>query len=251
MSTNTIYQSQLQYIFDRPVTEPVWYWSQDDGQIYPFDNSTMQSFEFIERLCQQPKIDLAIYTDNQIAIGFEYIFNGSGSNLCHDFKSAEVLLERKIAAIKSLFNLFKEVLNERCISDTSANKQVMLSKLNNICYMFWDVSPFSTWLVFDNKSTLISEYDSNPEGFLAIFQAEYTNMDNETKHFYQAIANVMERCLALNNLACVESGLHGLGHKVPHLPKIAQPILDKYIKSKPKNATLLDYAKAARTGYIL
>jgi hypothetical protein len=283
MTINTLYQTQLQYIFNRPVTEPAWYWTPREEEECLFDDSPMQAFEFIENLCKQPKIDLSPYTDDQIALGFNFIFNGSCSNFCHGFKEASVLIERKIAAIHSLFNIFKEVLNERCVADTSAHNQVILSKLNNFCYMFWDESPLYSWLVVNNKMELLaSSYGmySDEEAFtsqtpaevqeiiqkthapyagkkmtakeyVANIQAQYDNMDSETRRYYLAICNVMDRCLSLSNPACVESALHGLGHTAFHLPKIAVPIINKYLKTKPKNATLVSYAKDAKTGLIL
>ena len=91
-----------------------------------------------------------------------------------------------------------------------------------------------------------------PEDIAANVQQQYQNMDAETKGYYEAIADVMHNSLALNNPACVESGLHGLGHTATFLPDIAVPIIDIFLKNtEHKNKDLLNYAETAQTGMIL
>lgn len=69
--------------------------------------------------------------------------------------------------------------------------------------------------------------------------------------YYKAIAEVMQKSLQLRNVACIESGLHGLGHMVLSCSKVAQPIVEDFLK-KRKNLpeALLSYARAAQTGMI-
>ena len=91
-----------------------------------------------------------------------------------------------------------------------------------------------------------------PEAIAANVQQQYQNMDAETKGYYAAIAEVMQQCLGLSNPACIESGLHGLGHLATFLPDIAVPIVDGYLKNRKKQPkALVEYAKMARTGMIL
>ena len=91
-----------------------------------------------------------------------------------------------------------------------------------------------------------------PEHIAANVQQQYQNMDAETKGYYAAIAEVMQQCLGLSNPACIESGLHGLGHLATFLPDIAVPIVDEYLKNRKKQPkALVEYAKMARTGMIL
>ena len=150
--------------------------------------------------------------------------------------------------------------------------------------MFWDVCPLSTWLQFVDTeqmglSFIASLSDSGlenlglPESVVEMMkqqivqlqtdfltpktiaenvQQQYQNIDAETRGYYAAIADVMQNCLGLSNPACVESGLHGLGHMATFLPDIAVPIIDTYLKNKKnKNKDLINYAKTARTGIIL
>ncbi|WP_444926888.1 hypothetical protein ACJJI4_02130 [Microbulbifer sp. TRSA002] len=67
---------------------------------------------------------------------------------------------------------------------------------------------------------------------------------------YSAVAEVMEYALSLDNLACIESGLHGLGHLELYY-KDAQKIVEKFIKdARVKNSRLLEYAINAECGCI-
>ena len=61
----------------------------------------------------------------------------------------------------------------------------------------------------------------------------------------------MQKSLQLRNVACIESGLHGLGHMVFENPKVAQPIIEDFLrKRKDLPEGLLNYARAAQTGMI-
>ncbi len=219
----TIYQRQLDYIFNRPTDEPEWYW-QDDEKEYPFDENEANVCTFFEHLFLNPKIDLAIYNDEQIGLGLNFIFNNACSNLCYDFKMEDVVFEKKIDILKGIENLFEHIFNPRCEKICSAGSQRALSKLNYICYMFWDITPLRIWTGLDQ---------------------------NETEIYNKTIANIMKTTLQLTNPACVESALHGLGHLALNYPKISVPIIDKYLANKKnKNQSLINYAKAARTGII-
>ncbi|MEY4905465.1 MAG: hypothetical protein RLZZ292_3280 [Bacteroidota bacterium] len=220
----TLYQRQLQYIFNHPVTEPAWYWT-DFWEEGVFENDPMCSFLFIETLLQNAKEDLSPFSDGQIGLGLNYIFNNCCSNLADDFKVADVPVERKVAAIKSLFGLFRDVLNPRCHKVLSAFSKDAIAPLSYICYMFWDITPIAIWNNVPSK---------------------------EGKAYYEAIAFVMQECLYLSNPACVESALHGLGHLVGTQTAIAKPIIENYLKNKKnKNVTLKNYAEMALTGTIL
>ena len=279
----THYQRQLNHIFNRPTTEPAWYWS-DHWEEGIFEDDPLSAFVFIETLLRGAKTDLSPFSNDQIGLGLTYIFDSACSNLASDFKAAEVPFERKVAALRSLFALFRDIFNPLCEAKTAAMSQDKLSPLNYICYMFWDVSPLATWIKLINEeqmnhsfmallseSNFESEYLSEhvlaimkqevaqskveiltPEAIAVNVQQRYQNMDAETKSYYAAIAEVMQQCLGLSNPACIESGLHGLGHLATFLPDMAVPIVDGYLKNRKKQPkALVEYAKMARTGMIL
>jgi hypothetical protein len=237
------YQRQLDYIFNRPTTEPEWYWGNDsleEGEVE--EENPISSFTFLETLFLNPAHDLKPYSDDQIGLGLNYIFNSSCSNMTHEFLSAPIPFERKIKAINALFALFRDVLNPRTPEILSAFSQAPLSKISYICYMFWDISPLSSAYGFSFSEAKIKTEAK---------QKLYKNSKLENHNYYAAIANVMEKCLDLSNPACVESGLHGLGHLAFNHPKIAVPIIDNFLKnSKKHDEMLVHYASMARTGMI-
>jgi hypothetical protein len=222
----TRYQQQLDFVFQRPITNPAWYWSHDETIENPFgeEEDAMRAFLFYQQLCRQPGRDLANYTDAQLGQGLTYLFDGSVSNIVFGFKAADVSVEEKAAALRSLSVLFKEVFVPRCPPVLSAFSQEPISPMKYICYMFWDVTPLSQWPAI-------------------------TKADRRT--YYDAIAWVMEQCLYMPNPAVVESGLHGLGHMVFDYPAVATPIIDAYLaKNKKSEGHLMNYARSARTGMI-
>ena len=61
----------------------------------------------------------------------------------------------------------------------------------------------------------------------------------------------MEYSLYLSNAACVESGLHGLGHLTMEYSESSK-IIERYLKTKPKISwQLLEYANKAVAGNVL
>jgi hypothetical protein len=222
------YPQQLRFVFDRPVTKPEWYWS---IEIYeeedPFDGDNyLVALEFIEQLCKQPKKDLAPYSDDQVGNGLNFIFSNSCSNLSFGIKNADVPFERRLKALRGLFNLYAEVFEPRCPAVLSANSSASSGPMTFICYMFWDICPLS-----------IPGPGTGKEDWL---------------DYYKAIAEVMQKSLQLRNVACIESGLHGLGHMVFENPKVAKPIIEDFLrKRKGLPEALLNYARAAQTGMIL
>ena len=222
------YPQQLRFVFDRPVTKPEWYWSTeiDDDEEDPFDGENhLVALEFIEQLCKQPKKDLAPYSDDQVGDGLNFIFNNSCSNLSFGIKYAEVPFERQLNALRGLSNLYAEVFEPRCPAVLSSISSEPITPITFICYMFWDICPLS-----------IPGPGTGKEDWL---------------EYYKAIAEVMQKSLQLHNVACIESGLHGLGHMVFDNPKVAQPIIEDFLR-KRKNLpeALLNYARAAQTGMI-
>ena len=282
---STRYQHQLNHIFNRPVTQPEWYWTPHEEAGVFDDDDPMTAFLFIETLLQDIKTDLQPYSDDQIALGLEFVFNNAISNLSIDFKNAPVPHERKVSALQSLFAMFRDVFEPRCTPKTSAGAKETVSKLNNICYMFWDVSPLSNWLKLTNaedinltfmttleasdianmqlpeqvKALMLEQMakaksvkTKTPEENYMDMQQQYRDADAETKAYYRAVAEVMEHCLSLNNPSCIESGLHGLGHLATFQPHLAVPIIDRFLKNRKKlDPPLRRYAEEARTGMIL
>jgi hypothetical protein len=278
------FQQQVQYIFDRPVSDEQWYDTPAAGPD-PFEGEQpLLIFEFLEKLLQSPATVLSTYSDDQVAQGLDFIFNSSSSNYCHQFKLAPVDLARKLAVLQNLFLLFRDVLNPRCMGNLSAGAQRTWSQLNDFCYMFWDISPLSVWVDQDASKDLgfalmadMSEDDwamldlppeirdflqmnkpapdpnaPSREDLEAKMMDQYQNPSEDAEACYSAILEVMRQCLYLSNPACAESGLHGLGELAVFQPKKVAPIIAEFLLKKPhQDQKLLSYALAARDGMVL
>jgi hypothetical protein len=280
----SIFQEQVKYIFDRPVSDEPWYDTPAAGPDPFGGEQPILIFEFLEKLLQNPAGALTSYSDNQVAQGLDFIFNSSMSNYCHQFNLAPVELARKVAVLQNLFLLFRDVLNPRCMSNLSAGSQRTWSQLNNFCYMFWDVTPLSHWVDQDISKDLgfslmadMSEDDwtmldlppeireflqmnkpapdpnaPSREELEAKMLDQYQNPGEEAEACYSAILEVMRQCLYLSNPACAESGLHGLGELAVFQPNKVKPIINEFLLKKPhQDQKLLNYALAARDGMIL
>ena len=70
--------------------------------------------------------------------------------------------------------------------------------------------------------------------------------------FYPAVIDVMRFALTLGNDACIESGLHGLGHTADYAePDSVKAIVDKFLLSHPDlRPELKKYAKGAALGLV-
>lgn len=61
----------------------------------------------------------------------------------------------------------------------------------------------------------------------------------------------MERTLQLDNIACQESALHGLGHWHSAYPKEVERIIDAFLQSNLNiRPELEQYAQSARIGMV-
>lgn len=58
-------QQQIDFVFNRSVTEPAWYWQIADDEEDSFNGEDgMAAFAFIEALLVNPAKDLAPFTDS-------------------------------------------------------------------------------------------------------------------------------------------------------------------------------------------
>ncbi|MGB2925072.1 MAG: hypothetical protein WBB82_07210 [Limnothrix sp.] len=120
-----------------------------------------------------------------------------------------------MAAIRTLF---RDLYDPHCAPVLGHLDEQPATPLNLSCYMWWDVLP-------------IPINEASPHENLAI-----------------ASLATMDYCLHLNNLACKESALHGLGHFQSAFPEAVAKIIkdgDRHIPEK-----LQPYAQQASIGCI-
>ena len=168
----------------------------------------------IYRLCVNAGKDLSKFDNLQVAGGLTYIFNSSFSNYGFELAKGEMPPELRSKLFRSLNVLFEKCFAQRCDQILSYGlSQTLDNPLNNVCYMFWDTSHLSI-------------------GGIDAFR-------------------VMENSLYHNNVACTESGLHGLGHAVYENKTHVESAIDKFLAFSPiMDERLLSYALDARRGYV-
>lgn len=179
--------------------------------------------ELIRLTCLRCGSDLKIYSNQQVNKGLNHLFDSASDNYVFSFEEADLYYTDIVIALQSIHHLYFDLFNERCDPILSHLDEKTDNPLNSICYMLWDVTPLAYW-------------PDNPN----------------SKHYYSAIATVMEKALNLSNPACIESGLHGLGHIHHEAKERVEQIIDSFLRKNGKklHPDLIQYAKNAKIGYV-
>ena len=212
---NDKYQTFIQYLFDREESSADWRFELD---LEEPDLSAEEKVELVKRMLESYQQDLAGYSNWQLGMGLEYIFNNSFSDLVFCLREGPVSLDKRSAAIRALKGIFGECLNHRC-EKTLGHLSEEGNQLNHFCYMLWDTTPLTYCQGIDNGDEI-----------------------------YAAVADVMQFSLSLDNIACIESGLHGLGHIGIYYPPAAQIVRQFLQTTKQTDQRLLAYAGNAESG---
>lgn len=212
------YYEYIDFLFNRDPSKGEWRF---DIYLNEPELDGFQITSFVRKMCENYTEDLSHFSDWQLGKGFEYIFNNSFSDTSFLLRDGPASLDERVSAIKSLKPFFKNCLNERCI-DSLGHLSEEGNDLNAFCYMLWDVTPLT-----------------------------FCEEMSDGKAIYDAILDVMEYSLYLSNRACIESGLHGLGHMELYSEK-APRIVRKFLKDSSNiDLKLKKYAKNAEVGNVL
>lgn len=207
------YDAWIEYVFDRQVTVPEWYFSYwQDKPIEEFKATPAELVALLHQTFLRSGTDLATYSDGQVNDWLRYIF-GSSNIVFYALIEDDNPEQLRINAVAQMKHLYRECFAKRCSNTLSHLNEAGSSALNAICYMLWDISPLSHWkdVVFD----------------------------------------IMEEALYIPHNACVESALHGLGHRAHQDRAKVEAIIDRFLLRTPHlNPALKRYALAARTGSV-
>lgn len=213
-----IYKNWINYIFNHDETKGDWRF---DPQFEYFQASDALVVKFITRILENYRNDIAHFSDWQIALGLDYIFNNSCSDYSLIIRDEKINLGQRLNAIIALKNIYSDYFNKRC-NQSLGHLSEPGNELNRTCYMLWDTTP-------------LSYCEDNPDKI----------------DLYKAVAEVMEYAISLDNIACIESGLHGLGHISLYYPE-TKNIIKRFIDSHPQlDVRLKKYAEGAKSGCIL
>ncbi|WP_162917568.1 hypothetical protein [Dongia deserti] len=128
-----------------------------------------------------------------------------------------VTTEAAVACVHTIYALFERVFAPRCAPVLSHIAEPGGSELNGVCYMWRDII------------SLRSETGDDRRGRIG-----------------EAVDTVIRRTLALPNIACQESALHGVGHGCGR-----SDVVDQYLAANPNlPPALRAYALDARAGRV-
>ena len=210
----------VRHIFDHPVGKPEWYWAPDADTDEP---PAQTSVTYLTQLFTDPEPLLAPYTDAQLNQGLWYLVSNACSNYMFTLLEPEVAWPERRAGLCAIISLFAQLFTKRCSLHLSHLDECGANPLNSVCYMWWDLFP--TW--------------GHPES------PTETLVDAE-------LLVVMQSVLALDNLACQESALHGLGHWHLRYPAVVEETIDVFLERQPRlDPRLRQYAFSARRGCVL
>ena len=217
------------YLFDRKVdvsakelstmddrTSVVWFFHKDfDSWDTPFDNHDVvrfsgEVFQNIQDIARR-------YSELQISFGLLFLISDAASDFCHAFLDNEVNCNERRYAVRSIYNVFSSLFNKECLRVPSHDLSSTLEcAYNDLCFMWWD--NFPCW--------------GSPHG-----EIDFT------------VIETLEKITRLDNVACIESGLHGLGHWADAYPVEVKRIIQQRMEKIP--AELKEYALKAMVGDVL
>ena len=212
------YQEWLQFVFDHEVSNPQWHF---DIESPSFDSTEQDDVELIREAFTCSGEDLKQYSDGQVNQGIWFLASPSCSDYMFSIRDGNVSLSSKIAAIHSIYDLYRNCFAARCTEVLGHIDEPGGSNLNPICYMFWDVCPIS-----------------------------YLEDSKDTGDLEDAIFLVLSDTIRIPHRACIEGGLHGLGDIAYRYEARVQKIIDDFLVTAKIDDTLRCYAESARVGAI-
>jgi len=207
-----LYEKWVQFLFDRPDSAGQAEWYWDTD-FEEFSAPAEQQVSLIGKTFERSGTDLLKYSEIQIKNGLNYILNNAVSNTVMLIMQKGVPEDIRIDAVLKMKHLYRDCFAKRCKPVLSHLDELDAGPINSICYMLWDTSPLCQWK--------------------------------------DVVLEVMEDALYLPNDSCIESALHGLGHRFKQDSERVPKIIDRFLtKTKRLRPELRQYALNAKTGYI-
>jgi len=231
--SNLSFETWIEWVFDHPPGPPGapgWYWSLDADT---WSDSPEVTLRFLTRLFENPAAALTRYSDVQIEQGLWFLTNNSAWEILCVLWDTTLPRDERERGIRSMYSLFDKLFARRCTeylchTETSQNSRAEdVSPLNGSCYMWWD----------------------NVSGFRRAGNAPAGAED--ARQLDVVFLETMRRILDLNSIACIESGLHGLGHWVYRQREPVERVISDFLDRNPKlPAALAEYAHHAAVGQV-
>jgi hypothetical protein len=223
------FQDWITYVFDRPTGgEREWYWDTSEKLSLPSE----QALAFMTRTLAEGGIVLKSFSDDQVALGINFLTHPSLTQFRDIANDKALDLEKRAAYLASFERLYRDVFDPRCAprlwSHTDGSTP---DRLSTVCYMLWDVSALTPLLASTGKKKKASGDVGQRGG---------------------ALRKVFDSIMTLSNIACLESGLRGLSFAHRHTPKVVETVITDFLERRRDNLPqeIIKYANAARQGLV-
>jgi hypothetical protein len=208
----------MDFLFCRPNDELEWYFlpDHDEPQISAsrIVELSREVFENISDMANK-------FTERQVCMGLSYLISSSASSCPYGYFDDSVSEKSRVQAIASMRVVFRDLFSRQC------KQTVRYRDFPNggaftyaeTCYMWWDIFPRHG-------------VPTNPG----------------IKPIDDAIVSTIGDILFIDNFACKESALHGLGHWALARSEDVELLIAQSLPSIPR--ALATYAAAARVGDV-
>jgi hypothetical protein len=249
------FEDWLTFVFDRLVPDnasDAWYWHEADPTAWDYSADPGTVVSYLGRLFEGAPVLLERYSDAQVAQGLEYLINNSLSNYMFPLMDPDVEWPARLRAIAAMYVVFEQIFEPNCdpeLSHVRTDPAGAINPLNGVCYMWWDVCPLHGHAGPTPEEEFILPWEELVDRGPAV--------DPHAADLEAEILGVLERSLQLNNVACQEAALHGLGHRYYRHAARVEGIVNRYLDARlpswpddEQSQSLRGYALAARSGRV-
>jgi len=213
------FEDWVRFVFDHPVHEPEWY-RDADSEIERWGVDPALTVGWMTQLFRQPS-SLAPFSREQVGQGLWFLLgDGSPGGFGRLIYDPAVELEVRLACIRETPSFFAKYVAVQCTRPVPIYRARDSDDLELICFMWWDLWP---------------QHEPGP--------------DSETVD--SAVCDALMAIATLPSVACVESALHGLGHRHARDAQRTQKIISSLLRqAKDWPIELMQYAEAALRGTV-
>lgn len=218
------YDDWVNFIFDHPLLEPKWWWQDPDSEHFKYweeDADPARTLSYLTRLFTESAQLLPRFSDWQIDQGLSYIVNNSCSNHMYSLTNESLPWEDRSACFESMIVLYRDLMAPVYGSDPLGLAiRERTDRPTFSCYMWWDVMPI------------------------------HGAMDHPDGRMNKVILHVFDQVLQMDQVCCLESALHGLGHWQLFIGDRTKPVFDRFFARSDISDNIRQYAIEAATGNI-
>ena len=201
----------------RPLKLPDW-WHSEDPQ---FPEEGLQALTYLTRLFRESGTFPSRYSIARIARGLWFLCNSSCSDYTLSLVNDVLPLGRRLTGLRSILSLYSDLF-ARCGHALAVHDDDTRISLNNVCFMFWDMSHLSA-----------------------------STVARTGRESVEACLEVLSATLQLDNRVCKEAALHGLGHWWHECPQEVESIVESFLKNANEcPREVIEYAECAKRGCV-